>query len=449
MKHRTRALCVAGALISIAGSTPARAQAGAITQAVAIATFDTAWSKIDRTFYDTAFLAHRWKTLRDSLRPLAERAKTNAELRTVLQTLISSVGVSHFGLIPQEMSPALDDAHAVSPVSGEPGNAGLALRLAEGKLIAWKVDTGGPAWIAGVRPGDEIRKINQTAIANDVAQLAGIANESVRRQARTTAVMRANAQLSGSVGDTVRLDVGGAEKLATRTIVLGPVRGQMSRFGNLPPLNAIVDAREMAGPGSRRIGVISFSVWLPVVARDLDRAFEKLRGADGIVIDLRGNPGGVAGMVGGIAGHLLDSTYMIGTLVQRTQTLRLVANPRRVSTDAKPIEPFAGPVVILMDPLSGSTSEFFAAGLQGLGRARIVGETSAGAALPALMDRLPNGDVLMHVVADLTDSKGRRVEGTGVIPDELVPLKAKALASGHDEALEAALRWIAKQGPKQ
>ena len=98
-----------------------------------------------------------------------------------------------------------------------------------------------------------------------------------------------------------------------------------------------------------------------------------------------------------------------------------------------------------MDPLSGSTSEFFAAGLQGLGRAHIVGDTSAGAALPALMDRLPNGDVMMHVIADLTDSRGRRVEGVGVVPDEVIPLKAAALAAGHDDALEAALRWAAAQ----
>jgi carboxyl-terminal processing protease len=152
-------------------------------------------------------------------------------------------------------------------------------------------------------------------------------------------------------------------------------------------------------------------------------------------------------MVTGVAGHVLDSAYMIGTLRQRTQTLTFKANPRRVSSDSIPVavRPYAGPVAILMDPLSGSTSEFFAAGLQGLGRARIIGEVSAGRALPALMVRLPNDDVLMHVIADLTDSRGRRVEGVGVIPDHVVPLNAKSLEAGRDDALEAALRWAASQ----
>jgi carboxyl-terminal processing protease len=183
------------------------------------------------------------------------------------------------------------------------------------------------------------------------------------------------------------------------------------------------------------------------MSRQIDQAFDRMRNLDGIVIDLRGNPGGLAGMAGGVAGHLLNDTLLIGTLRQRTQQLVFKANPRRVSSGSPPVAvlPFTGPVAILMDPLSGSTSEFFAAGLQGLGRARIVGEVSAGRALPALMDRLPNDDVLMHVIADLTDSKGRRVEGVGVIPDQVVPLNAKSLEAGRDDALEAALRWAASQ----
>jgi carboxyl-terminal processing protease len=438
------------AVVALLSAAPARGQDGAITQALATATFDTAWARINRTYYDTTFLSRRWTTLRDSLRPFAARAKTNAELRVVLQALISSVGVSHFGLIPKELSPALDEVPATRDASREPGTIGASLRLAGDRILVWKVDTGGPAWLAGVRPGLTVGSINSTNLSSTMPPLAKIENESVRRQATLTAVMRANAMLAGSIGDTVTLGLSSYDEMWTTRVVRGPMRGQMLRFGNLPPLNSVVDVSErtVAGPnGPRRIGVIAFTVWLPLMAKDLDRAFDRLRGADAIIIDLRGNPGGVAGMVSGIAGHMLDSTYLIGTMVQRTQTLKLTANPRRVSSDSPPVpvRPYAGPVAILVDQLTGSTSEFFAAGLQGLGRAHIVGETSAGAALPAVMDRLPNDDVMMHVVADLTDSKGRRVEGVGVVPDEVVPLKAAALAAGHDDALDAALRWAAKQ----
>jgi C-terminal processing protease CtpA/Prc len=48
----------------------------------------------------------------------------------------------------------------------------------------------------------------------------------------------------------------------------------------------------------------------------------------------------------------------------------------------------------------------------------------------------------MYAVSDFVTSTGRRLEGEGVVPDEVQPLSIEALAAGRDLALEAALRWI-------
>ena len=93
------------------------------------------------------------------------------------------------------------------------------------------------------------------------------------------------------------------------------------------------------------------------------------------------------------------------------------------------------------------TTEFFASGMQALGRARIFGSTSAGQALPAAMGRLPSGDVLLHVIADHSDARGRRVEGIGVVPDQASPLRIADLRAGRDAALDAARAWIAAGAP--
>ena len=60
------------------------------------------------------------------------------------------------------------------------------------------------------------------------------------------------------------------------------------------------------------------------------------------------------------------------------------------------------------------------------------------------MERLPNGDVLYHAVADFIAPDGTRLEGRGVIPDEDVPLTRAALLSGRDPQMDAALAWIAR-----
>jgi carboxyl-terminal processing protease len=65
-----------------------------------------------------------------------------------------------------------------------------------------------------------------------------------------------------------------------------------------------------------------------------------------------------------------------------------------------------------------------------------------GQALPALFDRLPNGDVLIHAYGDFVTADGTRLEGRGVLPDEAVPLRRGDLLAGRDRALEAALAWI-------
>lgn len=441
-------VAVAAALAPAPASAQAPGQTLAVTPGIARATFDSAWSRINATYYDTAFLATRWVALRDSLGPIAARAKNNAELRAVIQTLISNVHASHFGLIGAELTSALGEP-AVTANSAAPGDIGASLRLIGSSLVVWRADSGGAAWQRGVRPGMQVRGIDHNTVGAEMARLGEIGDSGVRRQARVTGVMRANAQLTGSVGDTVTLDV--AQIASPLGIARGPVRGTVVRFGNLPPIDAIVDSyeRTVNGPnGAKRVAVIAWSVWLPAVAAKIDDAFFRAREADAIVIDLRGNPGGLAAMTNGIAGHLLDSARALGTLRLRGTSLQLAANPRSVTPDGRRVGVFAGPVAIVVDGLTGSASEFFAAGLQGLGRARVFGEVSAGASLPAVLDRLPNGDILMHAIADHVDSRGRRVEGVGVIPDLVVPLTVASLVAGRDDALDAAVRWAAAQSHK-
>ena len=165
-------------------------------------------------------------------------------------------------------------------------------------------------------------------------------------------------------------------------------------------------------------------------------------GCRGIVIDLRGNPGGLGGLVMGASGAFLDRTVPLGVMKTREHELRFVSIPRRVTRDARATQPFAGPVAILVDEMSMSTSEIFAAGMQGVGRARLFGERTPGMALPALMLRLPNQDVLYHAIANFLGPNGERIEGRGAVPDERVPLTRADLLAGRDRPLQAALGWI-------
>jgi carboxyl-terminal processing protease len=103
---------------------------------------------------------------------------------------------------------------------------------------------------------------------------------------------------------------------------------------------------------------------------------------------------------------------------------------------------FEGPLAILIDPLSASTSEIFAGGMKDLGRARIFGERSAGLALPSNFQKLPNGDVMQYAFANYVSASGVPLESRGVEPHVDAPPNREALIKGRDNALNAAMEWI-------
>jgi carboxyl-terminal processing protease len=221
-----------------------------------------------------------------------------------------------------------------------------------------------------------------------------------------------------------------------------PESGQPVTVGNLPTMFVRVDSDRRTTPAGSTAGIIRFNVWMAAVDAKFQAAMDQFRTSDGIVIDLRGNVGGLAAMLMGISGHFVSEPKSLGVMKTRDSELRFMANPRLVNARGERVSTFSGPVAILVDAMTGSASECFTGGMQSLGRARVFGQTSMGQALPALFDRLPNGDVLIHAYGDFVTANGTRLEGRGVVPDVDVPLRREDLLAGRDAALEAALHWI-------
>jgi carboxyl-terminal processing protease len=238
------------------------------------------------------------------------------------------------------------------------------------------------------------------------------------------------------VGDKIPIVfLDGANKNVSLRLDLAMPRGELTHFGNLPPEYVWIDSRKIGN-----VGYIRFNLFLDLVR--VMSGFSDLVGScmqcDGLIIDLRGNPGGIGGMAMGMAGWLVDkSDQRLGTMVMRDNQLNFVVNPRP--------EVFRGPVAILMDGTSASTSEIFAGGLKDLGRARIFGTRSAAAALPSIIEKLPNGDGFQYAMANYISQGGKALEGNGVIPDEEVKLTREALLAGRDSVVDAAIKWIHSQ----
>jgi C-terminal processing protease CtpA/Prc len=207
-----------------------------------------------------------------------------------------------------------------------------------------------------------------------------------------------------------------------------PPEGTAVRFGNLPETRLYFQSRALPDGA----GYIHFNEFLDPasIMPQFEAALKSFHNAPGIILDLRGNPGGIGIMAMGIAGFFIDKPGLkLGDMTMRDATLKFVIFPRP--------ETYQGPLAILIDEGSASTSEILAGGLQDLKRARIFGVKSAGAALPSDIIRLPNGDGFQYAQASYTSISGKILEGNGVTPDVIVEQ-----TGARDLVLEAADDWI-------
>lgn len=417
-----------------------------------VETFDAVWVAVRDTHWDPSLAGVDWNAVRAELRPKAEKASTPAELRPILVDMLGRLGQSHFSVIPGSDDDDAPGAPRAHRREAHEGTAGASITLlpsptdpATQEAVITLVEPGSSAAKAGLKPGVVLVAVDGKPVLRDLPTGAGLE--------RYERLAMARARTTGEPGTTATWtvsDAGSAPREVKISFSSDP--RPKAKFGNLPPLPTSLEARTLdaaqlkaMGSTARSVGVIHFNIWLIPIAKPFDQAVDTMRQCDGIVLDLRGNPGGIGGMAMGLAGHFTPEAKELGTMYTRESPLNFVSNPRLVSQDGKVVGAYTGPLAILVDEGTASTSEIFAGGLQYLGRAKIFGTRTAGAALPALMDDLPNGDVLLHAIADYRLPDGRQLEASGVRPDSPRAYTRADYAREGDPVLADAVRWIASE----
>ena len=427
-----RAGLAAGAVALAIGGIGHLATAQAPAAPAALETFDAVWRIVRDTHFDKSLNGVNWEAAREEFRPQAHDARNAGDLRRVLNTMLGRLGQSHFVVIPGSIANDSSSAGTATP--------GIDVRLLDNTIVVTGVEEGGGAAAQAVRTGWSVVAIGGKPISELISRLQEAPDPRVRGLDAWRAVQ---GRLRGAEGSSVEVtfaDGGGAH--VTRTLRRQQEKGQPVTVGNLPTMYVHVTNEARRTPAGRQAAVIGFSVWMAAVDAPFQKAIDQHRSAAGIVIDLRGNPGGLAIMMTGIAGHFIGERLPLGVMKTRDSELKFTINPRLVTADGQRVDPFSGPVAILVDGMTGSASECFSGGMQSLKRVRVFGERSMGAALPSQFEKLPNGDVFIHATGDFVTADGTRLEGRGVVPDQEVPLTRADLLAGRDAPLEAALKWI-------
>ena len=458
---------------------PIKIHAEGRQQSLSLRTFDEVWQTVNESYYDKAFGGLDWEEIGDEYRKRAEDSTSAKTLRPILNDMLAELGESHFGVIPSyanlEDSALVQEASTTEEVASEgnsepnqtpesqaddeePSNrkevasnesnhtdgdySGVHLRLHKNMVIVSAVDIDSPAAKAGVAAGMVVTKIGKLDVTTFIAEAT---KEPPATFSRDFFILSVLGELTGAAEDDQQsLLVREPNKSTTQTIGYRPIAypGKMSKpFANMPPLPLRFNQNLIAAPNGELL-YVAFNTFLPDLMPELRKTIRNANKEQviGLIIDLRGNLGGVGVMANGLAGILTDEQFSLGQMTMRDGHINFIAYPQKKA--------FLGPVAVLVDRMSASTSEIFAAGLQERGRAKIIGRRTMGAALPSFIRELPNGDRLQHAIADYHTPEKRRIEGQGVIPDFTVELRPKRLRRGLDADLDRAVKWLNRQTSK-
>jgi carboxyl-terminal processing protease len=421
-------------------------------------TFELVWQTVNKNFYDPNFGGVDWKAVHDRYAPQATSARSDPELYSVLQLMVNELHKSHFWIIPPEAIPKLrpksrplrrqnEAAEENNELPDEQLEAetpldlikedladrlstgiGIELRVIDGSVVVTRVEPASPAARAGLRPGFVIRSINGKSLSEAVFELEH--SPLVRDMIRPILplVLVAN-YLNGNIDDAVNVSYTDARNLPRRALIRrAKLNGEMSpALGNLPSFYTEFEAKRLRGG----IGYVRFNAFVPLLMKKVCAALREMHDAPGMIIDLRGNQGGVLGMISGLGGLLQDYTSVFGTMKMRANETPILVFPQR--------SPYTGALVIMVDGSTQSAAEIFAAGMQKSDRAVVVGETSAGSTLPSSILKLPTGALFQYAIGNYETVEGIFLEGRGVIPDAIVKLNRRSLLRRGDPQLAIAM----------
>ena len=231
-----------------------------------------------------------------------------------------------------------------------------------------------------------------------------------------------------------------------------PISLNILRNGRqLSPLNLvrrevkILSVSEVKMMGQRNdVGYIKLDKFAQHSSQEMDQALWKLyqSGMKSLVLDLRGNPGGLLTTAIELSNKFLPSGTIVSTRGRNTQD--------NTTETANSTQTWKVPLVVLIDGNSASASEIFAAAIQENGRGVIVGRHSYGKG--TVQTHFPLRSVtgnLKLTTAKFYSPKGREMAGAGVEPDVLVNATAYRGTTGTaDQDIQTAVE-VAESGRAQ
>ena len=334
--------------------------------------YDRAWNLINTKYVDQTNNNQDWKRWRHKY---DNEIQTEEDAYVAIETMVQSLNdVYTRFLSPKEYS------EETASIQGKLSGIGVQIGVRDGKLLIIAPIEDTPGERAGLKAEDEILEI-------DGKSTKGITVDAAADKIR------------GKEGTQVKLLVKrGNEQAKLYTITRANI--ELKSVSTKLPENITV---------APNVAYIRLSSFISRNAADeFKEALEKNKDKEGIIIDLRSNPGGLLTNALYIADYFLDSKVIVST-VDRDGYKETQTSGKTTLTNK--------PVAVLINGGSASASEILSGALKDNKRAIIIGKKSFGKGLVQEINRMPDGAAMHITIQKYLTPSGTDINKKGINPD--------------------------------
>lgn len=347
--------------------------------------YHRAWQLVKDNYFDANMSGKNWGELEHKY---DGQIHTNADAFRYIKSMLETLNDPYTRFLDPRAFQDENDA-----IDARIVGIGVNLQQKDQHLVVTRTIEGGPAETAGMRAKDEIVEI-------DGSNAVGITPEQAAEKIR------------GKAGTPVNISVKRHDDKKSFTIVRQEIA-----------IHA-VSTKFLEGG---KIGQITLSTFISNDAsKEFRAALAKTSNCEGLIVDLRDNPGGLLSNALEIADMLLEKGTIVSTISRHGRHAD-VASGDPVTRQ---------PIVVLVDEESASASEILAGALKDNSRAKIVGTHTYGKGLVQEINRLPGGAAIHITVSRYLTPDGTDINKKGVLPD----IECKADKEGQDLAAIGALK---------
>lgn len=346
--------------------------------------YQRAWQLVRDNYYDSSFNGQNWSAWEHRYEG---QIHSTGEAHKAIKAMLESLNDPYTRFLDPRAFQDENDAIDAKIV-------GIGINLQQTKdqsrLIVTRTIEGSPADLAGISSGDEI-------VAIDGQSALGLTPEQAAERIR------------GKAGTDVLIAIRRDHAVKNLNITRAEIAIHAVAAKTIKP----------------NIGYIQLSTFISNdTAKEFRAALLKLSSTDGLIVDLRDNPGGLLSNALEIADMLLENGPIVSTIGRHGKHVDMA------SGDPVTHEP----IVVLVDEDSASASEILAGAIKDNGRGVVVGTRTYGKGLVQEINRLPGGSAIHITVSRYLTPSGADINKIGVAPDIQVSKK--------DEQMHVAIEFL-------